>query len=72
MANIIAGEDVVAELIQNQVNKESIYKECRKILSDKNLYDSIKNKLTSIKEKLGIEGASKKAAEAIYALMNEA
>jgi len=72
MVNIIAGEKVASELIQNDVNKESVYKECKKILSDKNLYVSIKNKLAGIKKKLGSEGASKKAAKAIYALMNEA
>ena len=72
MANIIAGEKVAVELIQHEVNKELVYKECKKLLSDKNLYNSIKNKLSGIKEKIGSEGASKKAAKAIYALMNEA
>ncbi len=72
MANIIAGEKVAAELIQNEVNEESIYKECKKLLSDENLYYSIKNKLAGIKEKLGSKGASKKAAKVIYTLMNEA
>ena len=72
MANIIAGEKVAAELIQSEVNKESIYKECKKVLSDKKLYAAIKIKLANVREKLGIEGASKKAAKAIYALMNEA
>ncbi len=72
MANIIAGEKVAEELIQNEVNEESIYNECKKILMDKTLYNTFKDKLSCIKEKLGSEGASKKAAKAIYALMNEA
>ena len=71
MTNIISGEKVVPELIQNRATEEILYKECKKILSDKNLYDTIKNKLGLIKEKLGAEGASAKAAKSIYETMNE-
>jgi lipid-A-disaccharide synthase len=71
MANIISGERVVPELIQDQVSEEMIYKECKRILSDKDLYETIKNKFGLIKERLGAEGASGKAAESIYKIMNE-
>ncbi len=69
MANIIAEEKVVPELIQNQANAESIYLECKKILSDEALYNSIKQKLSRVKDKLGSEGASRKAAGLIYSLL---
>ena len=69
MANIIAGEKVVPELIQNEANAESIYTECKKILSDERLYNSIKQKLSSVKSKLGAERASQKAAGLIYSMM---
>ena len=69
MANIIAGEKVVPELIQNEANAESIYTECKKILSDERLYKSIKQKLSSVKSKLGAERASQKAAGLIYSMM---
>ena len=69
MANIIAGEKVVPELIQNNANAESIYLECKKILSDEGLYNSIKQKLSKVKDKLGSEGASRKAAGLIYSMM---
>ena len=72
MANIIAGEKVAPELIQNEVSKDSIYNECKKILSDPSLYNSIRNKLSVIKEKLGSEGASLRAAKIIHASLNEA
>ncbi len=72
MANIIAGEKVAAELIQNDANAEAIYSECRLLLSDNNFYSAVKSKLKDIKEKLGSIGASKRAAEAIFTLMNEA
>jgi len=72
LVNIIAGERVVPELIQNSANSSSIYKECTKILSDIQLYNSIKKKLSCVKEKLNTERASLKAAQAVYAIINEA
>jgi lipid-A-disaccharide synthase len=71
MANIICGERVVPELIQNQVREKTIYEECKKILADNKLYETIKSKFKLIKEKLGTEGASAKAALSIYKIMNE-
>jgi lipid-A-disaccharide synthase len=71
MANIICGERVVPELIQNQVREKTIYEECKKILADNKLYETIKSKFKIIKEKLGTEGASAKAALSIYKIMNE-
>ncbi len=72
MANIILGENVVPELIQDKVNPDSIFNEAKNILSDDNLYNSIKKKLLEINEKLGKKGAAKRAAESIYSLLNEA
>ncbi len=71
MANIIAGEKVAPELIQNKADSNSIYYECEKILSDNEIYQSIKNKLSKVKDKLGTDGASARAAKAIYAILNE-
>ena len=71
MANIISGEKIVPELIQKNANVENIYLECKKILSDFNLYSSIKSRLSLLKEKLGELGASHKAAQIIYQAMNE-
>jgi lipid-A-disaccharide synthase len=71
MANIICGERVVPELIHNQVREKTIYEECKKILADNTLYETIKSKFKLIKEKLGTEGASAKAALSIYKIMNE-
>lgn len=72
MANIISGEKVVPELIQKEVNNKTVYSECNKILSDETLYSEIKRKLELLKEKLGSAGASARAANIIYSLMNEA
>ena len=72
MVNIISGEKVVPELIQKDVNKETIYAECRKILTDRSLYDSIKSKLELLKAKLNPAEAPGSAADIIYSLLNEA
>jgi lipid-A-disaccharide synthase len=71
MANIISGENVVPELIQDKVNPDSIYNESKKILNNSSLYDSIKNKLQAINKRLGEKGAVRKTAESIYSLINE-
>ncbi len=72
MANIILGENVIDELIQYDVNTENIYSKSEAILKDKQRYNSIKQKLGLIKEKLGGSGASKKTAQKIYIMLNEA
>ena len=71
MANIIAGERIVPELIQKKVNIKNICLECKIILSDNELYSSIKSRLSLLKEKLGQLGASRKAAQIIYRSFNE-
>jgi len=71
MVNIISGEKVVPELIQKKVNQKAIYSEGEKILSNSKLYNSIKNKLHKIKDKLGSPGASKRAAGIIYSMLYE-
>ncbi|HSR18044.1 MAG TPA: hypothetical protein VLM39_08120, partial [Ignavibacteriaceae bacterium] len=74
LVNIVAGSKVVPELVQKKMNTESIYSESRKILSNSNVYNAIKEKLGVIKERIlcnSHESASEKAARSIYALMNE-
>ena len=71
MVNIINGERIVPELIQEQANDQNIYLECKRILSDNKLYSSIKSQLSFLKEKLGQLGASRKAAQIIYRALNE-
>ncbi len=71
MANIVAGETIVTELIQDDVNEVKIISECKKILSNELLYESIKNKLGIIKEKLKGGNSSKKAAEIILNTLYE-
>jgi lipid-A-disaccharide synthase len=72
MANIILGETVVPELIQKDASESGIYNTCKDILSNKKKYETIKEKLGEVKNKLGSSGASKRTAEIIFAQLNEA
>lgn len=72
MANIILGETVIEELIQNDVNRIKIYDACKKLLADRTNYENIKTRLGEIKNKIGNSGASKRTAELILAELNEA
>lgn len=71
MANIILDEQVVPELIQNEANSEQIYNEAKNILSDEDMLNDLKLRLSRIKKVLGNENAPKNAAKIIYSLMNE-
>jgi lipid-A-disaccharide synthase len=71
MANILLNEQVVPELIQQSVNQKTIYEKCKAILSDEQTFNSMKEKLGSVKGKLGDRGASEKAAKIIFELMND-
>jgi lipid-A-disaccharide synthase len=69
MANIIAGETVVPELIQDEMTPERIADESRKILGDPKLRDSIMAKLGEVRKRLGSPGAAERVAEIALAMM---
>ena len=71
MANIVLDEQVVPELIQKDANADNIYNEAKNILSDDDLLNHIKIKLSRIKKVLGDKDAPKNAAKIIYSLLNE-
>jgi lipid-A-disaccharide synthase len=71
MANIVLDEQVVPELIQNEANAEKIYDEAKNILSDEDMFNNIKLRLSRIKKVLGDADAPKNAAKIIYSLLNE-
>ncbi|MGK9476575.1 lipid-A-disaccharide synthase [Melioribacter sp. OK-6-Me] len=72
MPNILLGEKVVEELIQNDLKADKIINISNEILNNPQKYDEIKNKLSKIKLMLGNSGASRRAAELIYSQLNEA
>lgn len=71
MANIVLDEQVVPELIQGDARAEKIYDEAKNILSDDDMLNDIKLRLSRIKQVLGDKDAPKNAAKIIYSLINE-
>ncbi len=72
MPNILIGEKVVEELIQNDLKEDKIINIANGILNNPQKYDEIKYKFSKIKLMLGNSGASRRAAELIYSQLNEA
>ena len=65
LANIVAGEKIVTELIQRDCNPQKIYEEIKELLFNENRINQLKDKLMGIKSMLGDKGASKRAAQII-------
>jgi lipid-A-disaccharide synthase len=66
LINIIAGAEVVPELIQQDVNGERIAAEVRRMARPEE-HARVRAKLAAVRQKLGGPGASRRAAEAIMA-----
>ncbi|HYS53657.1 MAG TPA: lipid-A-disaccharide synthase [Thermoanaerobaculia bacterium] len=62
LVNIIAGKNIVPELLQEDVNGERIAREVRSLTENS---ARLRTELAAVKEKLGGPGASRRAAEAI-------
>jgi len=70
LPNIIAGQSVAVELIQNDVTAENISTAILDILRDRDKRDEIIKKLKEIKALLG-SGAARKAARVVAAFMGD-
>jgi lipid-A-disaccharide synthase len=70
LCNIVAGETVVRELIQDDANPEWIAAEIGKILDDASYTTAITSKLAEIRAKLGSGAASRNVAALALALMD--
>ncbi|HEX9080026.1 MAG TPA: lipid-A-disaccharide synthase [Desulfuromonadaceae bacterium] len=69
LCNIVAGEAAVRELIQDEANPELIAAEIGKILTDGAYGERIREKLATVRERLGGGGASANVARLILMLM---
>jgi len=63
ICNIVAGERIVKELVQHDAEPGQIAGEIEKILTDSVYATSIRNKLLTVREKLGSGGGSARIAE---------
>lgn len=69
MVNVVAGEKIVPELVQNDCTPEKIAQTCLDYMNDEKLHAQVKSRLSSIKNKLGQPGAAGRAAESAVRLM---
>jgi len=67
LVNILAGKEIVPELIQNRMTPECIAQKTLEILQDTGRRDAMKQAFQSIRTSLGGPGASNRAAEFILA-----
>jgi lipid-A-disaccharide synthase len=71
LVNIVAGKDVVPELIQHEVNGPRIAEEVRRLVAPGH-YETVCAELANIRSRLGTPGASRRAAEEINRLVRGA
>jgi lipid-A-disaccharide synthase len=69
LANLVAGEKIVPELLQSSVTDQEVKQEVYRILTDGVYTDEIRKKLSRVKAKLGSPGASVRAAQLILDLL---
>jgi lipid-A-disaccharide synthase len=65
MVNLVAGERVAPELIQDAFTPEAVAAETVRLLTDAELRRRTKAALREVRAKLGGEGASRRAAEIV-------
>jgi lipid-A-disaccharide synthase len=69
MVNLIAGELIVPELIQDAFTPEAVAREAVSMLTDRTRAGTIREGLARVRAKLGGPGASRRAAESILELI---
>ncbi|OGU16742.1 MAG: lipid-A-disaccharide synthase [Geobacteraceae bacterium GWC2_53_11] len=71
LCNIVAGETVVRELIQDQANPEEIAAEIERLLSDHSYRDTMTGKLGEMRAQLGCGGAAENVARLALGLCGQ-
>ena len=69
LVNLIAGKEVVPELLQKEANPEKIADTVHRILTDDNILDQMKKELAHVKSVLGGPGASHRVARIALEMM---
>lgn len=69
MVNLIAGERIVPELIQDDFTPEAAAREAVSMLTDEDRARTVRQGLARVRERLGAPGASRRAAESILRLV---
>lgn len=71
MVNIVHGNKVVPELVQNDARPEKIYTEVTRLLTDKEHYSRTKESLEKTRSLLGTSGAAQRAVDLLFEILNE-
>lgn len=71
ICNIVAGETVAKELIQDEASPERISEEIALILEDPSYAEDIRRRLASVRQKLGSGGADKRVAGLLCQMMEQ-
>lgn len=71
MANIVAGKNVVPEIIQKEITVENVNRAVNRYFTDADYYKTVKKDLGRIKEVLGDGGASQRTAEKIHSFLSD-
>ena len=69
LVNLIMDRNVVKELIQNDFTEENLVAELEKLLKNAKKQRQLLEDLDSLRNRLGNEGASEKAAEAVVKMV---
>lgn len=70
LVNLIAGEQVVPELIQEQASPKRIAEAVAKIIQNPEEMDRIRGKLRSLRRRLGMPGAAERTAQIALSMLN--
>jgi lipid-A-disaccharide synthase len=71
MVNLIAGERIVPELVQDAFTPQAVAREALSLLTDRGRAAAMREALAGVRQKLGGAGASRRAAEAILKVVTE-
>lgn len=71
LPNIIAGKEVIPELLQSDVSADNIVEYMLPLLDDLKENEHMRQELRTVRDKLGEPGAVKRVAELIYSLGKE-
>ena len=68
LVNIVAGRQIVPELIQGKLTVENLVRQARRILGDSSVAARMREDLLKVRQKLGTPGASERVAMRILSL----
>jgi lipid-A-disaccharide synthase len=69
LVNLIAGREVVRELLQNEATPENIFQEMLRLLKDREAQRNMKQQLAEVTGQLGESGASKRTAKLVLEMI---